>query len=194
MANLFDVNSAPTTEPTVFTVGDFGQWKRPDLSANYPTSDYTLTYVARLTKGGSSEIKVVATDLDGVHLFTVNSNTSSSFDAGLYHWQLEVEQDSTGNRAVIQTGNVQVAVDLDDNNTDPRIHAEIMVSKIEGLLEGKADSDVTSYSIAGRSISKMSFQELVDARDHYRREVVKYNNEVAMKNGRKGTSTIKVRF
>ena len=194
MANLFDINSAPTTEPTVFTVGDFGQWKRPDLSANYPPSDYTLTYVARLTKGGSSEIKVVATNVDGVHVFTVNSSESSSYDAGLYHWQLEVEQNATGNRAVVQTGNVQIAVDLDNNDTDPRIHAEIMVSKIEGLLEGKADSDVTSYSIAGRSISKMSFQELVDARDHYRKEVVKYNNEVAMKNGRQGTSTIKVRF
>lgn len=194
MANLFDVNSAPTSEPTVFTVGDFGQWKRPDLSTTYPPAEYTLTYVARVSQGGSSEIKVVATNSSGVHLFTVNSSDSDSFDAGVYHWQLEVEQISTGNRAVIQTGNVTIAVDLDENNTDPRIHAEIMVDKIQGLLEGKADSDITSYSIAGRSISKMSFQELVDARDYYRREVVKYNSEAAMKNGRKGTSTIKVRF
>lgn len=194
MANLFDVNSAPTSEPTVFTVGDFGQWKRPDLSTTYPPAEYTLTYVARVSQGGSSEIKVVATNSSGVHLFTVNSSESASFEAGVYHWQLEVEQISTGNRAVIQTGNVTITVDLDENNTDPRIHAEIMVDKIQGLLEGKADSDVTSYSIAGRSISKMSFQELVDARDYYRKEVVKYNSEAAMKNGRSGTSTIKVRF
>lgn len=194
MANLFDVNSAPTSEPTVFTVGDFGQWKRPDLSTTYPPTEYTLTYVARVSRGGSSEIKVVATNSSGVHLFTVNSSDSDSFDAGVYHWQLEVEQISTGNRAVVQTGNVTITVDLDKNNTDPRAHAEIMVDKIQGLLEGKADSDVTSYSIAGRSISKMSFQELVDARDYYRREVVKYNSETAIKNGRKGTSTIKVRF
>lgn len=192
--NIFDVNNAPTTEPETFTVGDFGQWKRPDISANYPPSEYNLTYVARLTSGGSSEIKVEATDLDGVHLFTVSSNDSDSYDAGLYHWQLEVEQISSGNRVVIQNGDVEVIVDLDENNTDPRSHAQIMIQKINGLLEGKADSDVSSYSIAGRSISKMSFQELIDARDYYSRELIREKNKVAIKNGKGSSSTIKVRF
>lgn len=192
--NIFDVNNAPTTEPETFTVGDFGQWKRPDISANYPPSEYNLTYVARLTSGGSSEIKVEATDLDGVHLFTVSSNDSDSYDAGLYHWQLEVEQISSGNRVVIQNGDVEVVVDLDENNTDPRSHAQIMIQKINGLLEGKADSDVSSYSIAGRSISKMSFQELIDARDYYSRELIREKNKVAIKNGKGSSSTIKVRF
>ena len=192
--NIFDVNNAPTTEPETFTVGDFGQWKRPDISANYPPSEYNLTYVARLTSGGSSEIKVTATNLDGVHLFTVSSNDSDSYDAGLYHWQLEVEQISSGNRVVIQNGDVEVVVDLDENNTDPRSHAQIMIQKINGLLEGKADSDVSSYSIAGRSISKMSFQELIDARDYYSRELIREKNKVAIKNGKGSSSTIKVRF
>jgi hypothetical protein len=192
--NIFDVNNAPTTEPETFTVGDFGQWKRPDISANYPPLEYNLTYIARLTSGGSSEIKVEATDLDGVHLFTVTSADSSSYNAGLYHWQLEVEQISSGNRVVIQNGDVEVVVDLDENNTDPRSHAQIMIQKINGLLEGKADSDVSSYSIAGRSISKMSFQELIDARDYYSRELIREKNKVAIKNGKGSSSTIKVRF
>lgn len=192
--NIFDVSTAPTTEPTTFTVGDFGQWKRPDLSQTYPPADYTLTYVARLTQGGSSEIKVESTDVDGVHVFTVNSSDSEGYDAGLYHWQLEVEQKSTNNRVVIQSGEVVINVDLDENNTDPRTHAQIMVGKIESLLQGKADSDISSYSIAGRSLSKMSFQELVDARDYYRKEVASEKNKNALKNGRQGASTIKVRF
>jgi 5-hydroxyisourate hydrolase-like protein (transthyretin family) len=178
----------------VFTVGDFGQWKRPDLSEDYPPAEYTLTYVARLTQGGSSEIKVVATNDNGVHLFTVESSVSEDYDPGIYHWQLEVEQISSGNRTVLQTGEVTIQVDLDVNNTDPRIHAEIMVSKIETILEGKADSDVSSYSVAGRSLTKMTFQELVDARDYYRKEVVLYRNKLSIKNGRKSSSTIKVRF
>ena len=192
--NIFDVNNAPTVEPSSFTVGDFGQWKRPDLSSIYPPDEYNLTYVARISKGGSSEIKVVATNSNGVHLFTVDSGVSASFDAGTYHWQLEVEQISSGNRLVLQTGLVDIIVDLDENNTDPRIHAEIMVDKIQTVLEGKADSDVSSYSIAGRSITKMSFNELVEARDFYRKEVVQYKNQAAIKNGKKGTQTIKVRF
>lgn len=192
--NIFDVNNAPTVEPDRFTVGDFGQWKRPDLSAVYPPAEYNLTYVARISQGGSSEIKVVATNSGGVHLFTVESSVSEDFTAGTYHWQLEVEQISSGNRLVLQTGLVEIVVDLDENNTDPRIHAEIMVDKIQTVLEGKADSDVSSYSIAGRSITKMSFNELVEARDFYRKEVVQYKNQAAIRNGKKGTQTIKVRF
>lgn len=194
MANIFDSASAPTIEPEVFTVGDFGQWKRPDLSRDYPPTDYTLTYVARLTAGGSSEIKVVATNDNGVHLFTVTSAESADYTPGVYHWQLEVQQNSSGNRTVLQTGEVTIQVDLDVNNTDPRTHAEIMVGKIETILQGKADSDVSSYSVAGRSLTKMTFQELIDARDYYKKEVVKYRNDLAVKNGRKSSSTIKVRF
>ena len=83
---------------------------------------------------------------------------------------------------------------MDSNQADPRIHAEKMLTKIESLLEGKADSDVSSYSIAGRSLTKLSFQELVDARDYYRREVVKHKNDSLTKRGKKSGSTIQVRF
>ncbi len=194
MANIFDSANAPTSEPEVFTVGDFGQWKRPDLSNDYPPAEYNLTYVARITAGGSSEINIVATNDNGVHLFTVTSDVSADYKPGVYHWQLEVEQISSGNRTVLQTGEVTIRVDLDLNNTDPRTHAEIMVGKIETILQGKADSDVSSYSVAGRSLTKMTFQELIDARDYYKKEVVKYRNDLAIKNGKKSGSTIKVRF
>jgi hypothetical protein len=83
---------------------------------------------------------------------------------------------------------------MDNNQADPRIHAEIMVAKIETILEGKADADVSSYSIAGRSLTKMSFNELVEARDYYRREIIKHNNDELIKKGKKNGSTIKVRF
>lgn len=192
--NVFDIDSAPSVEPTVFTVGDFGQWKRPDLAQTYDPAEFSLTYIARITAGGASEIKVVSTVVDGVYLFKINSDDSDSFVPGVYHWQLEVEQTSTGNRAVIQTGEVTVRVDLDVNSADPRTHAEIMVSKIETILQGKADSDVSSYSVAGRSLTKLSFQELIDAREYYRREVVKYRNDLAIRNGAKTSTSIKVRF
>jgi hypothetical protein len=83
---------------------------------------------------------------------------------------------------------------MDSNQADPRIHAEIMVDKIESLLAGKADSDVASYSIAGRSLTKLSFEELLAARDRYRREVVQHTNKELVKRGKKNGSTIQVRF
>lgn len=194
MANLFDAANAPEGEPTEVVVGDFVQWKRSDLVSDYPTATHSAEYVARITGGGNTEHKIAATEATDYYLFTVDSSTSATYDAGLYHWQLEITQTSSGNRIVVDIGDFEFLPDMDNNQADPRTHAEIMVGKIESLLQGKADSDVSSYSIAGRSLTKLSFQELVDARDHYRREVVKHKNDALMKRGKKSGSTIQVRF
>jgi len=197
MANLFDPSNAPEGEPTEVVVGDFIQWKRSDVAQDYPTSaGYTAEYVARITGGGSTEIKMpqAAGSTDDYYLFSVSSETSAAFLPGLYHWQLEITQTSSGNRLVVDIGDFTAIPDMDSNQADPRIHAEIMLDKIETLLQGKADADVSSYSIAGRSLTKLSFQELLDARDHYRREVVQHNNKELVKRGKKNGSTIQVRF
>ena len=194
MANLFDASNAPTTEPEVVSPGDFIQWKRTDLGVDYPPASYTATYVARITGGGNTEIQVTGTTSGSDYLFTVSSTTSNDFVPGLYHWQLEIKRNSDNSRIVIDRGYFTCVVDLDVNGSDPRTHAEIMVAKIESILSGKADSDVASYSIAGRSLSKMSFRELTDARDYYKKEV---QQEVIAERIRKGQgtgATIQVRF
>lgn len=194
MANLFDAANAPEGEPSEVTVGDFIQWKRSDIVADYPPSLYSAEYVARITGGGENEIKLAATEFDTYYLFTVDSATSSDFSPGIYHWQLEITQTSSGNRLVVDTGSFEAIPDLDSNQADPRIHAEIMIDKIETILQGKADSDVGSYSIAGRSLTKLTFQELLEARDKYKAEVVQYKNKELLKRGKSNGSTIKVRF
>ena len=197
MANLFDVANAPEGEPKELVVGDFIQWKRSDIADDYPTSSgYTAEYVARITGGGSNEIKLpqAASTTDDYYVFSVSSDTSESFSPGLYHWQLEITETSSGNRLVVDIGDFTAIPDMDSNQADPRIHAEIMIAKIQTILEGKADSDVSSYSIAGRSLTKLSFQELLDARDYYRREIVKHTNDELLKRGKSSGSTIQVRF
>lgn len=194
MANLFDANNAPEGEPLEVVVGDFLQWKRSDLVSDYPSSTYSAEYVARITGGGSNEIKLAGVGSADYYLFTVDSGTSADFEPGYYHWQLEITQTSSGNRIVVDQGDFTAIPDLDDNQADPRIHAEKMITKIETILEGKADSDVSNYSIAGRSISKMSFDELLAARDLYRRELVEHERKALLKRGKSNGATIKVRF
>jgi hypothetical protein len=194
MANLFDSTNAPEGEPLELVVGDFIQWKRSDLVNDYPSSLYSAEYVARVTQGGSSEIKLAGVGSADNYLFTVDSSTSEDFDAGFYHWQLEITETSSGNRIVVQRGEFHAIVDLDVNGTDPRTHSEVMLDKIETILEGKADSDVSNYSIAGRSLTKMTFDELMVARDRYRQEVLAYRRKLAIKSGKASGTTVKVRF
>ena len=124
----------------------------------------------------------------------MSSVLSADFVAGYYHWQLEAVRTSDSERIVIDTGTFTAIVDLDVNNTDPRTHAEIMVDKIEGLLEGRADSDVNDYSIAGRSLTKMKVSELLQWRDYYRTEVAKEKRKELIRRGKGVNSTVKVYF
>ena len=194
MANAFDPTQAPEGEPSEIVVGDYIQWTRNDLADTYPNDEYTATYVARITGGGNTEIQVTGTAYNSGYLFTADSETSADFVAGYYHWQLEIQKDSTGDRVVVDRGAFTAIVDLDAGGADPRTHAEIMLTKIESLLEGKADADVSSYSIAGRSLTKMSPDELIKWRDYYRSEVIQMRQKEDIALGRKTSSTVKVRF
>ncbi len=194
MANLFDPDNAPEGEPLEVVVGDFLQWKRTDVASDYPPASFSAEYIARITAGGANEIALAGTGIDGAYLFTVDSATSADFEPGYYHWQLEITETATGNRLVVDRGTFTAIVDLDENQADPRTHAEIMVSKIQSILEGKADSDVSNYSIAGRSLTKMTFEELISARDVYRREFQQEKVKDRIKRGKPSGSTVKVRF
>ena len=194
MANLFDENEAPEGEPLKIVVGDFLQWKKSSLAQTYPPALYSAEYVARVTGGGNTEIHLSATERTGYYLFTVSSATSAEFVPGFYHWQLEVVQTSSGNRVVVERGEFEAIQDLDVNGADPRTHAEIMLGKIESLLVGRADKDVSSYSIQGRSIAKMSIVDLLEWRDYYRKEVLRERRDNAIALGKPTKTTMKVRF
>ena len=194
MSNLFDESNAPEGEPTSLVVGDFIQWKKTSLAAAYPPATHSATYVARIASGQSGEIQMTAIERPTYYLFQVTSATSAAFSTGFYHWQLEIVETASGNRIVVERGEFEAIADLDNNGADPRTHAEVMLDKIESLLEGRADKDVNSYSIQGRSISKMSIADLLQWRDYYRKEVLKERRDNAIAQGKPTKTTVKVRF
>lgn len=194
MANQFDPANSPTIEPERIVVGDFIQWRRIDLGTDYPNDAYTATYVARITGGGSSEIQIAGAAYNSDYLFSASSSVSANFVAGFYHYQLEMVRNSDSERIVIDRGTFTAVVDLDVNGTDPRSHAEIMVDKIEAVLQGRADADVLSYSINGRSLSKMPPNELVEWRDYYKREFLMEKRKERIRRKIASGATIVARF
>jgi len=193
MTNLFDAAQAPEIEPLEIVAGDFVQWKVSNLVEDYPTSLYTLTYTARIS-GARDEFQIVATGHTTHYLVTSASSVTAAYTQGTYQWQQEITRDSDSARVILRRGTFKVLSDLDVAGSDVRSHAEIMVDKIQSVLSGKADSDVASYSIAGRSLTKLTFSELLEARDYYLAEFMREKATSDSKAGRKGKATIKVRF
>lgn len=191
MSNKFDVANAPEGEPQEIVAGDFLQWKVTNLANDYATDEYTLVYTARIS-GQRDEIQITATGQ--ISHYLVSETSTEGYTPGEYSWQQEIIRDSDGARIVLKRGTWKVVADLDIPGADIRSHASVMVDKIESILTGKADSDVSSYSVAGRSLTKMTFAELIEVRDYYRSEYKREKAAADAKNGTPGSSTIKVRF
>jgi len=192
MANLFD--DAPEGQPDSFTSGDFIQWKRSDVVSDYPTSLYSAQYVARGIDDNVNEFTVTSSKETDHFLFTATNAATQQILPGDYRWQLEVIRDSDSARIAVDRGIITVTADLDTSGIDSRSHSAILLSKIEAILEGKADNDVLEYEIGGRQLKKYAFSELIEARNFYRGEVLREQAQENAKNGRKGASTIQVRF
>tara|TARA_Y100000289_G_C3872448_1_gene124233 strand:+ start:14 stop:640 length:627 start_codon:yes stop_codon:yes gene_type:complete len=192
MANKF--TDIATKEPIVIRKGDTIIWKRTDITTDYPTDSYSMSWTARLESNGSTSFDATVTEVDDYYKFTIDNSDSGGLTVGHYIWALKVTQTSDSETLVIDTGKIEVKDNLFGTTGDVRSHAKIMVDKIESILEGKADSDVNSYSIGNRSLSKMSVDELLQWRDYYRAE---YNREVRkerMDRGEGTGNTVKVRF
>ena len=195
MVNLFDQNNALTTEPTSVVIGTLVQWKRADLSEVYAPASYDLIYNIRLKNGAGVDKSVTATTAaDGSFLTSLTSNLTTTMVAGDYVWQAFISRKSDSAKVAVGTGELQLLSNLDQNGADNRSHAQIMVAKIQSLLEGRADKDVSSYSIQGRSLAKMSITDLMMWRDYYRKEVAKEKQDALIAAGKASNATVKVRF
>ena len=73
-------------------------------------------------------------------------------------------------------------------------HLVKVLAALEALLEGKASSDVSSYSIAGRALTKLSISELLVWRDKYKAELTQLERAERLAAGLGHTGTIQVRF
>lgn len=194
MANVFDSANYPDTEPTELRLGDRWAWKRTDLGTDYPPASYALTYSMQLLGDGNHTILVTASESGTDYVIEVPSATTAGYIAGDYRWYLFITRSSDSQRVNLATGTLSVKENTASGHHDESSHAEVMVRKIELVLNGRADADVMSYSIAGRSLSKMSPDELVQWRDYYLAEVAKERRAEAIKLGKGVNSKILARF
>jgi hypothetical protein len=93
---------------------------------------------------------------------------------GIYQWNLYVTKTSSSERLRLESGEWEVVQNIStDTSADPQSHARKVLTAIEAVIEGRASVDQSSYSIAGRSLSRMSIDELLLFRDRYRAEWLK---------------------
>jgi len=194
MANLFDSNNYPTTEPTVIVGGDRLAWKRTTLSSDYPAADYELQYSARLENSGSTQIAITATSSGNDYIVEVGRSVTGLYAVGVYHWQAYIVRNSDSERITIDKGSWKVEPNRVTTNTDPRGHVKKVLDAIEATIEGRASKDQESYSIQGRSLGRTPIADLILLRDRYKAEYVRETRNERIANGLGHGGIIKTRF
>ena len=187
MANLFDSANYSEHEPTIeefgrpIVAGDYTAWKRTDLNSDYSTSLYTLTYQARLENSGSTNISLTATESNNEYLIEVTSTASASYTVGIYHWDAFITRDSDSARIRVDSGQWEVIANLASATTDPRSQNKKILDAIVAIIEGRASQDQMSYSIAGRSLSRMSIDDLLQFEGVYKARWLREQRELRNK-------------
>lgn len=191
MANLFDSINAPSGEPREIVAGDFIQWKRDDLTTDYPSDSFTLKYSARLHGAGTTEIEITA---GANHVVQVSSATSANYTAGTYSWQAYITRNSDSERVVIGSGLFEIIPSRDNSTVNPQTDAEKNLQLCLDVYAGRITSDVESYSISGRSLTKLKPEELRKEINYWQGKVNQERNKAAVKAGKASATTIKARF
>lgn len=175
----------PSTEPQEITAGDTIKWTK-SLS-DYPASDsWVLSYA--LVQDGT-QIQITSSASGDDHAVVVAASTSANYTAGTYSWQSYVTKGLE--RYSVDAGIIEILPNFDDQSSgyDDRSHAKKTLDALESVIEGKASKDQMAYTIGGRSLSKMTPQDLIFWRDHYRAECAK-----EYKKANKKTNQVKVKF
>ena len=192
MANIF--TTIPEKEPINFYKGETVVWKRTDIGADYDPSSYSMVWEASLENDGSTRFSATVTESGTDYTFTLDNSSTASYTAGDYVWFLKVLQTSDSETLVIDSGKITVKDNYFATTGDTRSHAKVMLDKIESILENRADADVSSYSIAGRSLNKLTVDELLRWRDYYRAEYKKEVAEFRTGNNEGSGRVVKVQF
>jgi len=164
--------------PEQATSGDSVDIVLADLSASFPVGTYTLRLVMKL--GSTPALSFDLGDVGGLHGATLSFAGAAP---GTYAYAIKATRLADNAVRTVQTGTLRL--NADPASQDVRTHAEKVLEAIEALIEGKATKDVMSYSIAGRSLTRMSADELVKWRGHYRNEVASQRNAGLPNGGRR---------
>lgn len=179
---MTDLFTPQTREPASILIGTFCAWTTTDT---FDPADYSAKYVFSQDNWRK---EVIGAYTDGLWTFTVDASISSDLEPGRCILDMIVTRLSDGETALVRTSTVRCFATAADRTS----HAQVMVDKIEGLLSGRADNDVESYTIKSRSISKMSVRELTDWREYYLAELGREPDPFTGR--RKNSNTIYVGF
>jgi len=164
------MSSIPTQEPLVIIQGQSVTWKR--TLSDYPADEgWALTY--HLVKPGTKLSIETTDDGAGAHLVSKDKTATAAWPDGRYHAQGLVVKGDEAHVEFEGTFQIKKGFAAVEDGLDARSHEEKVLDALETALESKASltPDQLSISVDGVSIGRMTWRQLLEARDEYKSRV-----------------------
>jgi hypothetical protein len=151
--------------PSTLTAGDLWAWT--ESQTDYPAPTWELSFHFSGPKSFSAVGVASGTD----HAFSVAATATKDQPHGTYEWIARAVNGTTS--TTLARGRITVEPNFANLAADNRTHNRKVYEALKAVIENRATTDQLSYSVAGRSISRMSWDELLAAHDRYRLAVAK---------------------
>ena len=196
MANIFNRSDYPLNEPFELVIGDTWAWKKDDLAIDYPIGSYSLSYEFHCDSGGGGnhQFTINAVEADSTYYIEVGASTTATYNAHTYKWNAYITRTSDSARSIVDSGIILLTPNYADTNADVRSHAKKVLDALEAVIQGRASIDQSSMSIAGRSLSRMTIDEIMTFRDRYKADYLKEIKKARIKNKTASGNLVKARF
>lgn len=155
--------------PQTLTAGDTWSWT--DTLNAYPAPTWVLTYYFR----GPQAFSVAATASGSDHLSAATAATTAPYPGGEYDWFARVA--SVGVVHTVGAGRLTVAPNIALPSVEYRSFWRRVLDELEPVILGRAGTDQLSMSIAGRSLQRMSWDELLSVYDRAKAESASENGD-----------------
>lgn len=169
-----------TSMPDTFTAGN-----SLNLQLSFPDYSALDGWNSKLFLNGGTPLNTTGSISDTGFLYSISSTRTANMTVGLYNYTIVVYTDSEQHTA--QSGFITVLAN--PNTQTPRMaHVDKMINAIEAVMEGRVTDDVSSISIAGRSITNLDINELLNLRAYY------YKERYILNTGNSSIRTVKIEF
>jgi hypothetical protein len=151
--------------PSTLTAGDLWEWT--DSQADYPAPTWVLSYHF----SGPKAFSAIGVASGSDHDFSVAATDTKDQPHGTYEWLARAVNGSTS--TTLERGRITIQPNFANLAADNRSHNRKVYEALQAVIENRATTDQLSYSIAGRSVSRMTWDEILAAYDRYRLAVAK---------------------
>lgn len=177
------------TLPSRIRAGDSIEFIYIPVDSSYVDSAYTAT--TTVINSSAKYSADSSTLLEGGFYFDIPSATSSEWTAGDYTLVLSIKSENS--RHTISQHNISVLPDL-TSPVDLRTTNKQIFDALVSTIEGSATYNQLKMSIAGRSIERMTLEELITAKNLYAKEVADEERAERVLDGKSKNKNIMVRF